>query len=383
MQAKSPELKQLLRQRYGTDHHTAIHVLATQQPPYGPSVRLALRWLASRSLSNHFTLEAIELMVAHAWTEALAGRGVRAPPGSALGGFLRYEGICCFWEVPQSFTDLSRPSRFLLLLGSFPWDDEPLIVDLGGSMTLTDRQGAADAFAAAQHTKSHRSSLFIATSYDGRERLDQPWTGDGPEHSVLLVARAAAMASAEGLLAYLRSGGDSHAWKNVLRPSPPRFDICLSIAQGLCFGRKPAMSGSKALEIRARGCAAMRIPAFKNLSVQTKHLLVDFDPVRSLVREMERLYGHLMIVFWNATTKSNIGIVWRPQVGFGAPFSYWIAQFLKILLPYFQAFLASPFKPLQSRYAIYIGDGQVVPNAPELLLELKSIGGDMVDALTF
>ncbi len=56
--AASPHIKQQLKlspQKRCILHHTAIHSLATRFVSYAPAVILAHRWVASRSLSNHFS----------------------------------------------------------------------------------------------------------------------------------------------------------------------------------------------------------------------------------------------------------------------------------------------------------------------------------------
>eukprot|EP00983_Pelagomonas_calceolata_P073160 1152030-Pelagomonas_calceolata.AAC.4 len=69
-------------------------------PAYAPTVRLAHRWLGTHLLSNHFAEEAVELLVAAAFT----GPSVCPPPGS------RVTGSAAAWPEKQSTRGRARYS---------------------------------------------------------------------------------------------------------------------------------------------------------------------------------------------------------------------------------------------------------------------------------
>lgn len=64
-----------------------IHAVHTSHPPSGIVVRLASRWLAAHLLSDLIPFEAIELMVAHVFTNRAVPWDVA---GSATVGFMRF-----------------------------------------------------------------------------------------------------------------------------------------------------------------------------------------------------------------------------------------------------------------------------------------------------
>jgi U3 small nucleolar RNA-associated protein 22 len=80
-------------------------------------------------LSHHIPLEAIELMVAHVYTDRSS---CLDPPGSVVAGFLRWLG----------------------LLAQHDWVREPLIVDPQAHLTDSDHDGCQ-----VQFEKAHGESF--------------------------------------------------------------------------------------------------------------------------------------------------------------------------------------------------------------------------------
>jgi U3 small nucleolar RNA-associated protein 22 len=62
-------------------HHATIHKVHTQHPSAGHVVRLLRIWLACHLLSNHYSVEVVELLVAHVYHTR--------EPGSVVSGFLQ------------------------------------------------------------------------------------------------------------------------------------------------------------------------------------------------------------------------------------------------------------------------------------------------------
>ena len=84
-------------------HHGLIASLEGTHAAYGPSVRLAKRWLGSQLMGSQVSEEAVELLVG----AAFCGTSAAPPPASRLVGLL----------------------RFLQLLAAHPWARAPLLVD--------------------------------------------------------------------------------------------------------------------------------------------------------------------------------------------------------------------------------------------------------------
>lgn len=68
-----------------SSHSNLIQGLYTKFPGYGPSVRLAKRWIWSHFFSGFLTEEAVELLVAYVFVHP----SPHLPPSSRVTGFLR------------------------------------------------------------------------------------------------------------------------------------------------------------------------------------------------------------------------------------------------------------------------------------------------------
>lgn len=97
----------LYHQRFvlGPKHHAAISTLQNHFTSYSHSVRLVKRWISSHMLSNHFSDEIIELVVACVFLDS------NSP-----------------YEAPQS--GATGFARVMEKLASWKWRDEPLYVPL-------------------------------------------------------------------------------------------------------------------------------------------------------------------------------------------------------------------------------------------------------------
>ena len=91
-------------------HHKAIHTLHMTNSSYGATVRLCKKWLHTMMLSDAYTHEAIELLVASLYCEPTCRP--YGPPNAPMSGFL----------------------RFLHLLSTHDWSTDPLCVDPESSL---------------------------------------------------------------------------------------------------------------------------------------------------------------------------------------------------------------------------------------------------------
>lgn len=105
--ASTPSSIDLYSQRFelGPKHHAAISTLQNHFTSYSLTVRLVKRWISSHMLSNHFSDEVVELVVASVFLDAASPF---EPPQSGATGFARVMGRLAGWV----------------------WRDEPLYVPL-------------------------------------------------------------------------------------------------------------------------------------------------------------------------------------------------------------------------------------------------------------
>ena len=123
----------------GAKHVSALTALGRAKPAYPPAVRLAKRWLACQMQSGVLTDALVALLVAHGFTSTVADRA----PASAAAGFV----------------------RFLQLLVTSDFENEPVLVVLGDTpMTTAQQETAAAAFAAARATAANASTGITGLS---------------------------------------------------------------------------------------------------------------------------------------------------------------------------------------------------------------------------
>uniref|UniRef100_A0A8C0B8F3 Nucleolar protein 6 n=1 Tax=Buteo japonicus TaxID=224669 RepID=A0A8C0B8F3_9AVES len=138
---------------------SSLHGLQQQHPVFGSTCRLVKRWVCAQLLSDNISEECVDLLVAFLFLHPAPF----TPPSSPQVGFL----------------------RFLDLLATFDWKNNPLIVNLNAG--LTGEQAIKNKFVAA---RSRLPVMFIATPKD---RWSSMWTQERP--SVQILQRLLVLAS--------------------------------------------------------------------------------------------------------------------------------------------------------------------------------------------
>lgn len=194
-------------------HAVAMRTLCAHYPSLGVAARLAKRWLSAHLFSGHLCDEAVELIVAHAYTAPTA----RRPPVSAVSAF----------------------RAFLDTLATHDWALAPLVVRLGIQPEPEHLAAAQDGIRvpaggfppAAQ--RAHLPPVCLVTEHD---RTGACWTRTGPSATVLHRLAAFARASLAGLDRMLR--GDcavDEADVRVRRRAAPRGEARLALCRA-CHG---------------------------------------------------------------------------------------------------------------------------------------------------
>ena len=302
-------------------HHGTIAAAAAVNPAFEPSVRLAKRWIASQWLSPHFREEAIELIVAVAFT---SGDGVAAPaPGSRIAGFL----------------------RFLNLLGNHPWTAAPLLADVASGDPGQKRREAAARAHAAQRAAELAPAMFITGPKD-----DQcvGWTREHPTKPMLHRAAVLARRAAEDIEAGLCGGNTSSTrtaaddvavvgkvLETVFSHDESEYEVVIRLRsdalpnrdeaiQGINKGKK--VSGDKprwkemapeiSPEIAKRSRAVLKgIPRSVLVSrgafAVRRELLVGFDPLPLYVSLLEERFGGVAVICADYVGGSAVGLKLR------------------------------------------------------------------------
>ena len=141
----------------GVQHAQAINALRGNFYFLPDTIRLVKRWLAAHLLSSQLSYRTIELLVTYVFVHHYPWD----VPSSAEVGFL----------------------RTLYLLSTWNWREEPLIVDLDGSMNSTTYEEASKAFQAIrrQDPGIAHSAWCIFTSHDTTGSF---WTKERPAKGI-------------------------------------------------------------------------------------------------------------------------------------------------------------------------------------------------------
>lgn len=263
---------------YLSTHANTIHALHSKNTSFGPTVRLAQRWLADKFLSNALRLEVIELLVAHTFISASA----TSTPHSVLSGFL----------------------RFLKLLASFDWQQVPLAVDLNSGLDDEKRREIVKRFEASSVSPLTHPAMYIAADYEDMDCLSS-WTRFSPNKVVVQRLVALAQKSYDALVHWLGSGASSAGWKPAFASSKLEFDVILELAVDSLPAKKMKIDDSKK--------QAFASPVYKNMNLTTVPVMIGFDPVQQLLDDLTAKFGHLALFFFNGVERSAILLTWKPQ----------------------------------------------------------------------
>ncbi|NXU75922.1 NOL6 protein, partial [Oreotrochilus melanogaster] len=225
---------------------SSLHGLQQQHPAFGSTCRLAKRWVSAQLLSDSITEECVDLLVAFLFIHPAPFM----PPSSPQVGFL----------------------RFLDLLATFDWKNNPLIVNLNAGLTDTDCTEIKNKFMAA---RSRLPVMFIATPKD---QWSSMWTQGRPSAQILQRLLVLASESLRALEEQLMDPLNSQDVKMVFRPPLDFYDVLIHLNPNQI--PRHLESVDRPLKSFSRGVV-------KN-STAEKILfpVVDYDPVQCYLQEL-------------------------------------------------------------------------------------------------
>ncbi|KAL9273669.1 Pyridine nucleotide-disulfide oxidoreductase domain-containing protein [Drosera capensis] len=279
-----------------SQHCSMINGLQGRYPIYGPVVRIAKRWAASHLFSTCLADEAIELLVASLFLKPWPFDA----PSSRITGFL----------------------RFLRMLSEYPWNFYPLIVDINGDLTSEDEKAINENFMLSrkgceESPQNVNCAMFLATIYD---KQSEAWAYLSP--TPLELKRLVAYARSSGnLLTQLISQhqNDSIGWERLFQTPLNNYDAVV-----LLHGNKLAHPERCRLpsEVNqgfhiAQGDATKDFNPFLahkdmkgNLDEVKQRLMVDFDPLRCYIEDLERDFPHIFKLWYDGLGGDAIGLTW-------------------------------------------------------------------------
>ncbi|CAK7339575.1 unnamed protein product [Dovyalis caffra] len=279
-----------------SQHSSMINGLQGIFPIYGPVVRLAKRWVASHMFSACLSEEAIELLVAHLFVKPLPFTA----PCSRITGFL----------------------RFLRLLAEYDWIFSPLIVDLNSDFNPSDKKEIHDKFMLTrkgyeENSQNISSAMFLATSYD---KASEAWTRLSPNLLELkrLVAYACSSANLLTRLV-LRDQTDSYRWECLFRTPLNNYNAVILLHGDRLPYPQRLLFPSKLNHGRlvAHGNASKAFQPFMlprdlrgSLDELKNKLLVDFDPLRCYIADLEK-ECNILKSWYDSLGGDAIGLTWE------------------------------------------------------------------------
>ncbi|XP_040999624.1 nucleolar protein 6 [Juglans microcarpa x Juglans regia] len=281
-----------------SQHSSMINGLQGRYPIYAPVVRLAKRWVASHLFSACLVEEAVELLVAYIFLKPLPFNNA---PCSRINGFL----------------------RFLRLLSEYDWTFSTLVVDINDDLSINDVKEISDNFMlsrkASEETKQNVSAvMFLATAYD---KASEAWTRFSPNSSDLKRLVAYARSSAKLLTKLISQElNDSYKWECLFRTPLNNYDaVILLHGDKLPYPQRILFpSELNQGKLVARGNASkffhpLMLPRdLKGSSDEVKtKLLVDFDPLRCFVGDLENEFSSTFKVWYDSLGGDAVGITWE------------------------------------------------------------------------
>ncbi|KAG0572004.1 hypothetical protein KC19_VG060900 [Ceratodon purpureus] len=287
----SPAHDLLLR----SSHSSLIQGLYGSHIAFGPSVRLAKRWIWSHFFSDALTDEVIELLVAYVFVHPYP----HLPPTSRVTGFL----------------------RFLRLLINHEWALEPLVVDVNGDLTPNDYIKIMAKFDAARHGPQivgagpediRGPSMYISTSYDFGCKT---WTHESPSQQVLKRLIAYAKSSANLLSELVKGNDDDRKWLSIFRTPVSGYDVllelhpeCLPHPNRVLF--PPEGLGKSILSKSAPKLSPWMSPSILKMGIKAArdHIIIGLNPVEEFVQDLKAKYNDSCTIWYDPVGSSLMGL---------------------------------------------------------------------------
>ncbi|KAG7990196.1 hypothetical protein I3843_02G012900 [Carya illinoinensis] len=281
-----------------SQHSSMINGLQGRYLIYAPVVRLAKRWVASHLFSACLVEEAVELLVAYIFLKSLPFNNA---PCSRITGFL----------------------RFLRLLSEYDWTFSTLIVDINDDLSINDVKEISDNFmlsrkASEEKKQNVSAAMFLATAYD---KASEAWTRFSPNSSDLKRLVAYARSSANLLTKLIsQEQNDSYKWECLFRTPLNNYDAVILLhrdklpyPQRILFPSELNQGKHVARGNASKSFHPLMLPRdLKGSSEEVKKkLLVDFDPLRCFVEDLENEFSSTFKVWYDSLGGDAVGITWK------------------------------------------------------------------------
>ncbi|XP_060893920.1 nucleolar protein 6 [Labrus mixtus] len=301
---------------------STLHGLQQHNPCFGAVCRLAKRWLGAQLFSEDLTEDTADLLVASLFLQPAPF----TPPGSPQVGFL----------------------RFLHLLSSFDWRNNPLVVNLNNQLTATDYTEIKNDFMASRESLP---VMFLATPKDKKLSL---WTKRAPSVQMLQRIVMVAAESLKVLEHQLMDGSQIQDVRVVMRPPLEAYDVLIHLnpKQVPLLSHAvdpPTVTFSRGIMTGTVSSSGGFLP------------VIDYNPVSLFLAELREAFGDLALFFCDPYGGTVIAVVWKPK-----------------------AFIPASFKTSQlSARSVQVNgeEANTIPNVEAILEDFQVIGKDLVKSV--
>ncbi|KAF2971965.1 hypothetical protein GQX73_g1516 [Xylaria multiplex] len=296
-------------------HNQTISTYCTRFPALSSSIRLTKHWFNSHRLSNHFNEPLIELFVLQAFLQPHPF----PIPSSTSTGFL----------------------RTLLMLASYDWREDPMIVDPSDTLSVKERLDISTRLEAWRKIDANmnRTTLFVATPFDV--------TGVAYTQNIPKVIATRMTALARSAAKVTKDKGIELDPRTLFQSGLRDYDVVIHLS-------------AKAIKgvLRDDGTKHSH---FKNLdeSGGSEALPLPESPVPTLLRRLNSVYATPLLFFHGGPEDTVITALWNPQLHSRG----------------FSANMPSSFRPTDK-------DADTFElNRGAVLAEIARIGGDLIEKI--
>lgn len=260
---------------------STLHGLQQQHPCFGAACRLAKRWLGAQLFSDDITEETADLLVASLFLHPAPF----TPPGSPQVGFL----------------------RFLHLLCSFDWRNNPLIVNLNNQLTAADYTEIKNDFMASRESLP---VMFVATPKDKKMSI---WTKLAPSVQMLQRVVMVAAESLKVLEPQLMDASQIQDVRVAMRPPLEAYDVLIHL------NPKQVPLLGQAVDPPHATFSRGTLPG-KTPKPGGALPVIGFNPVSCYLAEIRDAFGDLALFFCDPYGGTVIAVLWKPKAFNPVPF---------------------------------------------------------------
>ncbi|GAA5876581.1 hypothetical protein JCM8547_002416 [Rhodosporidiobolus lusitaniae] len=276
-------------------HHAAISNLQHHFTSYSHTVRLFKRWVSAHMLSQHFSDELLELVVASVLLDPTSPYD---PPNSGATGFARVMERLVRWN----------------------WRDEPLLVPIysfsnaitSGRRAVLPTKDRAEAVARFEQLRLGKPAMeehaWVVVTEDDLDGTRWSWgTGKVEAARVRGLAKATLKTLEDGVV------GGGLGVDQLFSPPLGDYAFLIHLDPSVIPRHFQSISPNpRALSSRQQ--SSVLSGSLMGQAAEDDAIRVGWDPVAEFVKHLERLYPSIFLLFHSADGASLIGGIWNPSV---------------------------------------------------------------------